>query len=63
MFKIVTDNIAYAKVARVIRVRDSYEQEAGHTKLVEKKKKTKKAVEEEPAEVEEEAPKKKKKKA
>merc|ERR1712160_3121 len=35
MFKIVTDNIAYAKVARVIRVRDSYAQEEGHTKLVE----------------------------
>merc|ERR1712194_174445 len=35
MFKIVTDNIAYAKVARVIRVRDSYEQEEGHLKLVE----------------------------
>jgi len=35
MTKIVTDNIAYAKVAQVIRVRDAYEGEAGDEKLVE----------------------------
>jgi len=33
--KIVTDNIAYAKVSKVIRVRDAYEGVAGDEKLVE----------------------------
>jgi nucleolar protein 56 len=32
--KIVTDNIAYAEVAKVVRVRDAYEGEAGDEKLV-----------------------------
>lgn len=33
--KIVTDNIAYAKVSRVVRVRDNYDPDAGATDLVE----------------------------
>merc|ERR1712232_956375 len=33
--KIVTDNIAYAKVSRVIRLRDNYDQDAGSESLTE----------------------------
>jgi len=33
--KIVTDNIAYAKVAKVVRVRDAYEGEEGDEQLIE----------------------------
>merc|ERR1712050_745414 len=33
--KIVTDNIAYAKVSKVIRVRDAYEAIEGNEKLIE----------------------------
>lgn len=35
MTKIVTDNIAYAKVVKVLRVRDAYEGEKGDEKLIE----------------------------